>query len=125
VEQDFEQAFRWTTAAAEQGHVAAQFNLGSLYFEGQGVRRNRKAALDWYRQAGDGGHPLAQYNVAEMYYLGNGVRKDLIQAHAWASLAVENEHETAAELVAEIERRLSVDELGQARRQFARMKIGL
>jgi len=125
VEQDFEAAFRWTLAAAEQGHVAAQFNLGALYYEGNGTRRDYKAALEWYLKAAEADHAYAQYNVAEMYYRGTGIDRDLVRAHAWANRALENEHETVGELLEEIEDDMSASQLSEARRLFARMKIGM
>jgi TPR repeat protein len=125
VEQDFQQAFRWTQAAADQGHTQAQFNLGALHYEGQGTRRDREVALQWYIRAGNADYAPAQYNVGEMYYLGDGIDKDLIRAHAWLSRAIENQHETALELLQEIENDMSQAQLSEARRMFARLKIGL
>jgi len=39
VAQDYAEAARWYRKAADQGGVAAQFNLGVMYYEGQGCRR--------------------------------------------------------------------------------------
>jgi TPR repeat protein len=125
VERDYQQAFRWTRAAADQGHTQAQFNLGALYYEGQGTRRDREVALQWYVRAGNADYAPAQYNVGEMYYLGDGIDKDLIRAHAWLSRAIENQHETAPELLQEIENDMTQAQLSEARRMFARLKIGL
>jgi len=125
IEQDYQQAYRWTKAAADQGHTQAQFNLGALYYEGQGTRRDRELALQFYILAGNADYAPAQYNVGEMYYLGDGVDKDLVRAHAWLSRAVENQHETAAGLLEQIENDMSEAQLGEARRMFARLKIGL
>lgn len=125
VEQNFEEAFRWTVAAAEQGHIAAQFNLGALYYEGQGTKQDRQTAFEWYKEAGEADYAPAQFNLAEMYYLGNGVKKDLVYAHAWVKRALENEYSFAEELLNNIEDNLSSSQLSEARRLFARMKIGL
>ena len=125
VEQNFDEAFRWTAAAADQGHTQAQFNLGALYYQGQGVRRNRETALEWYIKAGNADYAPAQYNIGEMYFRGDGIRKDLIRAHAWISRAIENDHATAADLLNEIESGMSETQLSEARRMFARLKIGL
>jgi hypothetical protein len=45
--QDYEQAFKWYHKAAEQGYVAAQYNLGILYDEGLGVVQNHEAGYFW------------------------------------------------------------------------------
>jgi len=48
-----EETLRWTREAAERGVWAAQFYLGSLLWEGNGVPRDRIAALTWLRLAAD------------------------------------------------------------------------
>ncbi|MBL4819531.1 MAG: sel1 repeat family protein [Gammaproteobacteria bacterium] len=124
-DQDYAKALKWSAAAAEQGHVAAQFNLGALYYEGNGARKNMETAFEWYSKAADADHAAAQYNVAEMYYLGDGVDKNLVLAHAWASRAIDNDDALASKLRDDIAEDLDAEELAEARRVFARMKIGL
>ena len=47
----------------------AQYNIGSKYFEGQGVKQeDDDEALWWYRGADDQGHASAQYNLGVMYF---------------------------------------------------------
>jgi TPR repeat protein len=45
--QDYKEAVKWYTKAAEQGDAGAQFNLGSMYRNGQGVPQNYKEAYIW------------------------------------------------------------------------------
>lgn len=45
--QDYEAAFKWYRKAAEQGYVAAQYNLGILYDEGLGVAQSHEAGYFW------------------------------------------------------------------------------
>ena len=49
---------------AEQGNAAAQFNLGQMYFEGEGVPQDDDEALKWYRLAAEQGIAAAQSNLA-------------------------------------------------------------
>ena len=44
-------AFHLYLAAAKAGDTSCQINLGNLYDEGSGVRRNRSAAMYWYKRA--------------------------------------------------------------------------
>eukprot|EP00013_Stygamoeba_regulata_P017405 CAMPEP_0177668222 /NCGR_PEP_ID=MMETSP0447-20121125/22628_1 /TAXON_ID=0 /ORGANISM="Stygamoeba regulata, Strain BSH-02190019" /LENGTH=75 /DNA_ID=CAMNT_0019174679 /DNA_START=300 /DNA_END=526 /DNA_ORIENTATION=- len=37
VDQDFEEAADWFRKAAEQGHVGAQYNMGVMYLDGEGL----------------------------------------------------------------------------------------
>ena len=48
---DHAEAARWYRKAADQGHVNAMVNLGTLYNNGEGVERDYAAALALYRQA--------------------------------------------------------------------------
>ncbi len=48
---DYATAFREMKALAEQGNAAAQFNLGEMYNNGQGVRQDDSEAVKWYRLA--------------------------------------------------------------------------
>jgi len=51
----------------EQGNSAAQFNLGLLYDNGQGVERDYAQAAVWYNKAADQGLARAQYNLCLLY----------------------------------------------------------
>ena len=46
---DFSNAMRMFRLVAEQGDSAAQYNLGFIYDNGQGVPQNDKEAVKWYR----------------------------------------------------------------------------
>lgn len=123
VEQNLEAAFKWTESAARQGHLAAQFNLATLYYDGQGTPEDRDLAVTWFSQAGKAGNPDAAFVLAKMYQDGEHVKKDPVLAHAWASMAASNEHADAPGLKQTLERRMSAEELSQARRQFALWQI--
>ena len=47
--------FKETLQAAEQGNAQAQYNLGVMYDNGQGVRRDHKIAKEWFGKACDNG----------------------------------------------------------------------
>lgn len=40
---------------AEQGNAEAQFNLGVMYANGEGVRQNKTTAKEWFGKACDNG----------------------------------------------------------------------
>jgi TPR repeat protein len=56
-------AVRLYLAGAEAGDSGCQLNLGNLYDEGSGVRRDRDAALYWYKRAYRQGHASAAHNI--------------------------------------------------------------
>ena len=45
--------------AADQGYHAAQFNLGVLYANGDGVPQDLAQAAEWYRKAAEQGYSRA------------------------------------------------------------------
>lgn len=73
--------------ASEQGHADAQFLMGRIYEEGQGVPSNFVEAMKWYRLAAEQGHVTAQYKLGLMYGQGRGMPRDVVEAHKWMTLA--------------------------------------
>ncbi len=72
---------------AEHELAVAQYNLGALYDDGQGVSQDFAEALDLYRRAAGHCLAVAQYNLGLTYAEGNGVPPDYVQAHMWLNLA--------------------------------------
>ena len=75
---------------ADQGDAEAQYKLGLIYRNGQGVPQDNKEAARWYGLAADQGYALGQYNLGLMYAKGRGVPQDYIQAYMWYNLAATN-----------------------------------
>jgi hypothetical protein len=44
------------TKAAEQGDAAAQYNLGAMYFRGQGITQDYKESAKWFTKAAEQGY---------------------------------------------------------------------
>ncbi len=84
---DYAAALREFRALAEQGDADAQYNLGFMYGEGQGVPQDYAEAVKWFRKAAEQGVAPAQSRLGIMYYEGHGVVQDYVQAHMWLNLA--------------------------------------
>jgi TPR repeat protein len=56
VPQDFKEARRWYTMAANQGNADAAFALATMYINGEGVEPDQRAARNWLQRAADGGN---------------------------------------------------------------------
>lgn len=80
---------------AGEGHAAAQYELGDMFFSGQGVNEDNKEAIKWYRKAAGQGHADAQYQLGEIYYYGQGVDEDYCEALDWYQQAAEQGHAKA------------------------------
>ncbi|XP_053139946.1 protein sel-1 homolog 1 isoform X2 [Hemicordylus capensis] len=70
-----ELALKYFQKAAEQGWVDGQLQLGSMYYNGIGVKRDYKQAYKYFNLASQGGHILAFYNLAQMHATGTGVMR--------------------------------------------------
>src|SRR5260370_455336 len=62
--------------AADQGDAQAQFYVGWMYNNGQGVQQDHTQAVLWYRKAAAQGDARAQCNICMMYDDGEGVLQD-------------------------------------------------
>ena len=70
--------------AVELGNVDAMTNLGSLYDEGNGVKRDPRKANQLFRMASDRGNVMAQFNLAQNLRIGDGVQApDRTEAKHW------------------------------------------
>ena len=56
--------------AADQGDANAQFNLGHMYYNGEGVPKDDAEAVKWYRLAAEQGDASAQSRLGVMYATG-------------------------------------------------------
>jgi len=81
---DYELAFSEWSALAEQGNASAQYNLGVMYDNGDGVAQfDNKEAVKWYRKAAEQGNASAQFSLGFMYAYGQGVVQDYKEALKW------------------------------------------
>ena len=76
----YELAVGYYLKAVEQGDSVAQNNLGSCYYNGQGVLRDYSEAVKWFRKAIEQGYSVAQYNLGLCYFTGHGVPQDYSEA---------------------------------------------
>lgn len=90
VEQNYAEALKWHTMAAEQGMALAQHDLATMYLEGLGVAEDPEKAAELFLKAAQQGDAKAQNNLGILFATGQGVAEDLLQAYKWFSLAVSN-----------------------------------
>jgi uncharacterized protein len=74
---------------AMAGDASAQMKLGTLYYRGQGVKRNHAEAARLFLLAAEKGDPYAQSNLGYMNELGEGIPQDYSQAAKWYLKAAE------------------------------------
>ena len=124
VEQDYQQAFKWYSKAAEQGNSLAILSLANLYKMGLGVDVDFEQAFKLHIKAAELGNTLAQIQVAAHYDKGLGVQKSNIRAYVW--LLIAKEKVKAFEnlgLAKKLEKQLSETEQEEAKEIVLQMKI--
>ena len=84
---DYAQAIKILRPLAAQGNAIAQFGLGWMYANGQGVTQDYQAAVKWYRLAAAQGNAGTQFNLGWIYDNGQGVTQDYREAVKWYRLA--------------------------------------
>ena len=92
---DYATALREWQPLAEQGHALAQYNLGLLYANGQGVSKDDAQARQWYEKAAAQGHADAQVNLGILYDYGRGVPQDYKMAVYWYRLSANQGNDLA------------------------------
>ncbi len=85
-------AFGLWQPLAEQGDAPTQFNLGVLYAQGLGVKKDQILAVKWYQRAAAKGYTPAQFNLGEAYFTGTGVTADVRKAIHWWRTAAKHQH---------------------------------
>ena len=53
--------------AADQGNAGAQYSLGVMYSNGQGVPQDDREAAAWFQKAADQGHASAQWEIGRVH----------------------------------------------------------
>jgi TPR repeat protein len=77
------QLIRNLRSKAEGGDAEAGYNLGAMYYIGEGVAKNYAEAVKWFRKAAGQGDASAQTSLALMYDNGEGVARNDAEAVKW------------------------------------------
>jgi Sel1 repeat len=76
-----------TLNRARADDIAAQYNMGLRFADGNGVPQNYVLAMTWFMKASEGGNPEAQLKLVLGYIKGVGVPRDEHQAVMWLKRA--------------------------------------
>jgi len=80
---DYATALREWQPLAKQGQAVAQYHIGLLHSNGQGVPKDDAEARQWYEKAAAQGHANAQVNLGSLYDYGRGGPQDFKMAARW------------------------------------------
>ena len=120
--EDFYEAADVCTAMAQKGDRAAQFVLGVLYYQGNGVMADMAKARKWMRKAAEQNYAQAQYNLGIMVANGQGGPTDLVNAYAWLKISAENGYAPAEDSLKQLGAELSSSEKKEAGQKLQELK---
>jgi TPR repeat protein len=103
LQKKYDLCFRFLWPLANGGDARAQTELGFLYSEGLGVRKNVSAAINWYRKAAAQGSASGQFHIASSYMDGdNGLTQDYNLGLYWARKAAAQNYSYGLVLMSKI-----------------------
>lgn len=78
--------------AAALNYPKSSYNLGCMFENGAGVKKDFVQAVKWYEQAADQGVASAQYRLYSIYKTGRpgGIAKDKLKANDWLKKSADN-----------------------------------
>ena len=77
---------------------AAYFNLGMLYFSGDGVEKNYQKSAQLFEKACEAGMADGCYNLAEQYLRAEGVERNVTTAEKYFKKSCEKGNQDACDL---------------------------
>jgi len=92
---DYATAIHELRPLAEKGIASAQFKMGLLYANGQGVPKDDVQARQWYEKAAAQGHTDAQANLGVLLVYARGGPQDYKMAVYWFRLSANQGNDLA------------------------------
>lgn len=112
---EYEKAYNIMRSLAEaSNHAYAQYYVGMMYLNGQGVEQDYAKAGEWFLKAAENRVPQAQYKLGRLYFDGNGMPRDFERAYAWFRVGAVHNHKLSIKSLDEARSNLSEAELEEA-----------
>lgn len=86
-QENYEEAFKYFSEAADKGNADAQALLSQMYFKGEGVAQDYKKGLEWAEKSMDNGNAELMFYFVKVYNKG------------WEEAGIEEDFDKAAELL--------------------------
>lgn len=88
--------------AADRGHTASMYKLGTLFRDGEGVKKDTRFSRFWFEMAAAEGHIPSLHNLGVMLVEGKGGPKEPERGYRLISLAAEKGFTDSMKLIAEL-----------------------
>ncbi|MCC7037443.1 MAG: sel1 repeat family protein [Alphaproteobacteria bacterium] len=121
---NYDYAMDWFKKSAAQSYAPAEYQIGRMHANGQGVDFDRKEATKWYVKSAEGGYKWAQIHLGEIYlhFLSDefGMPRDYREAYFWLSLgtAGDDPHDDFVRDRDNAEHRLTPEEIEAVRKRL-------
>lgn len=92
---DYATALREFRPLAQRGNVLAQYKLGLMYNNGEGVPKDLHEAVNWFYRAASLGYAPAQSSLGVKFEKGQGVERDYGRAVEWYRHGAKQHYATA------------------------------
>jgi TPR repeat protein len=89
---DYAMALRELLPLADRDNAQAMYLVGSMLFEGKGVKQNKRSGLALFHFAADAGFAEAELRLAAMYMAGDSVAKNIDNSIYYSRRAAEHGH---------------------------------
>ncbi len=80
---DYATALQLYRPLANKGEVTAEYIIGLMYANGQGVPQSYAEAMKWHHKVAEQGEALGQFSVGLLYFKGLGVPRNAAEAAKW------------------------------------------
>jgi len=87
------------TKAAQKGHLYSQNKIARMYYDGEGVKKDRKVAFIRFKGLANMGYAESESKMGEMYYFGGSVIKDYKKSFKWFLRAAEQDDSYAQSMI--------------------------
>ncbi len=118
---DYPKAFSMIVPLANSGHALAQYQMGLMLEQGQGIEANLAEAFKWYQKAADQGVADAYFAVGQIYSRGVVVPRDAVKAFASFDVASTLGHAVSGDWRGMESTRMSDAEIAEARKLAAEL----
>jgi TPR repeat protein len=127
--QDYALAAEWYRKAADQSHPLAQFNLGMMYANGQGVTRDDVQSATWFAKAALGGDGAAQFKMGTSCHRASLTGKpehaceSRLEAYKWFQLAASQGYQGSDAARASLILRMTREDVAEGNKRAAGLRF--
>ena len=99
---NYNKAHTYFKKSAKEDFAPAQYNLGIMYLNSQGVEKDIQKTISYFMLASDQGYVNAQVQLGNLYFNGEEMPKDMDKALSFYKDACKNGSQDACKMVAHI-----------------------